>query len=144
METDQARHSPQTRSAASIVGEYRSFMTAVPNEAKAQLAGSHRLLNPLPLDTRVSACERSENLSSRVSDVSATGTERSGACTRPVLPHRHHCRGAVRDCHLRWPNASRAERSAVKLKARSHAVLPDWHCHAHCAPGSPAVPTGNP
>jgi hypothetical protein len=75
METAQARHSPQTRSGASIVGEGRSFMTAMPNEAQSISAGSHRL-NILFHSIRA-ACERSEIHHSRVSDVSATGTERS-------------------------------------------------------------------
>lgn len=86
----------------------RSFMTAVPNEARLISAGSHRLLT-LPTTRYARQRVRAQRDSpSRVSDVSATGTERSGACARPLSWSRSGSRLSAR-----WPDASRAERSAV-------------------------------
>ena len=51
---------------------------------------------------------------SRVSDVSATGTERSGACARPLFRS-----GAVRDC-LSVDGRKQSGAKCRELKARSH------------------------
>jgi hypothetical protein len=61
----------------------RSFMTAVPNEARLISRGRIVFINFF--HSIRAACERSEILRSRVSDVSVTGTERSGACARPLF-----------------------------------------------------------